>query len=104
MNYFLGQKKSLFSGNQPGENSLTRPHSRIYIRIYIFNFKKQTNKQQNKKTKKAKETKEGKRITTEKNRLVKNRFASTNSLKNYYLASKIYYQNHTHLVWLLKRS
>ena len=36
--------------------SLTRPHSRICIRIYIFNFKKQ--QQQQKKIKKAKETKE----------------------------------------------
>ena len=25
--------------------SLTRPHSQMFIRIYIFNFKKQTNKQ-----------------------------------------------------------
>ena len=47
--------------------SLTRPYSRICIRIYIFNFKKQTNKQkkkqktkQNKNTKKEKETKEKK--------------------------------------------
>ena len=43
--------------------SLTRPHSRMCIRIYILNFKKQTNKQKNNKkknknTKKAKETKE----------------------------------------------
>ena len=39
--------------------SLTRPHRRV--RIYNFNFKKQT-KKTNKNTKKAKETKEEKRI------------------------------------------
>ena len=36
-----------------------RPHSQMCIRIYIFNFKKQTNKI-NKNTKKARETKEEK--------------------------------------------
>ena len=45
--------------------SLTQPHSRMCIRIYLFNFKKskQTSKQKtNKKTKKAKECKEKKRM------------------------------------------
>ena len=46
--------------------SLTRPHSRICIRIYIFNFKKQ----QKKAIKKAKETKEENIISSE-NRLKK---------------------------------
>ena len=47
--------------------SLFRAHSRMCIRIYIFNFKKQqTNKQtKNQKSKKAKETKEEKRISLE---------------------------------------
>ena len=43
--------------------SLTHPHSWC-IRIYIFNLKKKTRKQ-NKKTKKAKETKEEKIISAE---------------------------------------
>ena len=49
--------------------SLTCPHSRMCIRIYILNFKKQTNKQnnnnnkKNKNTKKAKETKEENNIS-----------------------------------------
>ena len=42
--------------------SLTRPHSRMCMAIYIFNFKKQTNKQKKKreykKSKKKKTTKE----------------------------------------------
>ena len=44
--------------------SLTRPHSRMCIRIYIFNFK---NKKKTKITwrQKAKETKERKRISVE---------------------------------------
>ena len=47
------------------------------IRTYIFNFKnKQTNKQKNKYTKKAKETKEEKGIYPE-NQLKKNKFAAT---------------------------
>ena len=66
--------------------SLTLPHSRMCIRIYIFNFKKQTNKQKkqtriqtskknkqeykqarktNKNTKKAKKVKEEKRMSPE---------------------------------------
>ena len=65
---------------------ITRPHSGVCIRIYIFNFKKQTNKQKKAKnkqtskkkqktskqakkkkqnTKKVKETKEEKRISPE---------------------------------------
>ena len=70
----LRQKESSFvSGNRPSENflSLTRPHSRICIRIYNFNFKKQTKKQK----KKIKRRKEEKRIYP-KNRL-KNKFAAT---------------------------
>ena len=52
--YVRPQKRSLVSGNRPGENflSLTRPHSRMCIRIYILDFKKQqTNKQKNKNKK-----------------------------------------------------
>ena len=46
--------------------SLTYTHSPMCIKIYIFNFKKQTNKQkENKNTEKAKETKEEKRISLE---------------------------------------
>ena len=56
--------------------SLTCPHSRICIRIYIFNFKKQANKQKKKKKRKeynkANETKEEKRISPE------NRFKKIN--------------------------
>ena len=69
----LGEKKVVLFpeiGQVKKILSLTLPHSRMCIRIYIFNFKKQTNKQ--KKTriqKKAKETKE-KRISSE-NRLKK---------------------------------
>ena len=51
--------------------SLTRPHSRMCSRIYIFNFKnEQTNKQKSKNKKNPKETKEEKRISPE-NRLKK---------------------------------
>ena len=48
--------------------SLTRPHSQICIRIYIFLFQRTSSKQTNKKqeTKKTKETKEEKRISPEK--------------------------------------
>ena len=47
------QKSSLVSGNRPGEIflSLTRPHSRMCIRIYIFNLKKQKIKNQKKQKK-----------------------------------------------------
>ena len=48
--------------------SLTRSHSRMCIRTYIFNFKKQAKKKkakQSKNTKKAKETKEEKKIFPE---------------------------------------
>ena len=44
--------------------SVTCLHSRMCIRIYIFNFKTKT-KKENKKTKKAKETKKEKRISEE---------------------------------------
>ena len=54
--------------------SLTRPHSGVCIRIYIFNIKKQTNKQKKKNIKKAKETKEEKIISLE-NWFKKNKFA-----------------------------
>ena len=51
--------------------SLTRPHSRMCIRVLSFSFKKQTSKQKAPKIqKKAKETKEEKRIFPE-NRLKK---------------------------------
>ena len=61
----MPRKSSLVSRNWPDEHflSLTKAHSWICIKIYIFNFKKQTNKQ-------AKETKEGKTISLE-NRLKK---------------------------------
>ena len=52
--------------------TLTRPHIRMSIKIYVLMFKKQTNKQknrqtnkQNKNTKKVKETKEEKKISRE---------------------------------------
>ena len=65
----LGLKKSLaVSENRPGENfsSLTCPHSRMRIRIYIFCFKKSTNRNEKQKTtkeiSKTKETKEEKNV------------------------------------------
>ena len=42
--------------------SVTRPHNRMCIRIYIFNFKESTKKHEDKK---VKETKEQKRISVE---------------------------------------
>ena len=45
------KKSSLVSGNRSGK-SLTLPHSRMCIRIYIFRLKKTTNKQQKNKNKK----------------------------------------------------
>ena len=45
--------------------SLTCLHSQMCIRIYIFNFKKQTNKQKKQEYKKEKESKEEKRISLE---------------------------------------
>ena len=45
--------------------SLTRLHSRMCIRIFIINLKKQANKQKNKNKKKAKESNEEKRISPE---------------------------------------
>ena len=57
------KKSSLLSGNRPGEKLLTRPHSQIWIRIYVFNFKKQAKKERkNKNTKKEKENISGKSI------------------------------------------
>ena len=50
--------------------SLTRPHSQMCIRIYIFNLKKQRNEQKKEEHKKSKKTKEEKRISPE-NRLKK---------------------------------
>ena len=41
--------------------SLNRPHSRMCIKIYIFNFKKQTNNQKNQKQKKTRLQKKRKR-------------------------------------------
>ena len=53
--------------------SLTLPHGQMYIRIYIFNFKKQrTNKQTKTIIKKTKKTKKEKRISPE------NRFKKIN--------------------------
>ena len=49
------KKSSLISGNRQGKNflSLTCLHSRMCIRMHIFNFKKQqTNKKQNRNQKK----------------------------------------------------
>ena len=67
------KKSNLVSGNRPDEKnlSLTRPHSRMCIKICIFKFKKhQTNKQKTRIQKKTKETNEEKRISPE-NRLKK---------------------------------
>ena len=49
--YILAKKSNLVSENRPDENSLIthRPHSLMCIRIYIFNFKKQTNEQKKQK-------------------------------------------------------
>ena len=52
------------------------------IRIYIFNFKKQTKKKKNKNTKKAKETKEEKRISLENG--LKKKFAAAR-VKNFFV-------------------
>ena len=59
----MPKKSSLVSRSRPGEIflSVTRPHSRMCIRIYILNFKKQqTNKrkQESKKQKKLKKQRE----------------------------------------------
>ena len=61
------KESSLVSGNQPDENFfiLTRSQSRMYIRIYIFNFKKQTNKKKKNKNTKIEKDKEEKRISLE---------------------------------------
>ena len=60
-----GQKKSsLVPENQPGENflSLTHPHSRMSIRLFVFSFKKQqTNKQKNQNKTKIKKNKRNQR-------------------------------------------
>ena len=56
----LGQKKSsLISGNRPGETFLlfTRLYSGMCIRIYLFNFKKQTNNKKTQESKKQKKLK-----------------------------------------------
>ena len=60
MVYKAKEKSSLVSVNQPGEIFFItyRPHSWMCIRIYVFNFKKQTNKKKKQEYKKAKETKE----------------------------------------------
>ena len=79
MHWILGQKKVILLpeiGRVKFFLSFIRPHSRICIGIYIFIFKKQTNKQKktkkkNRNTKKAKETKEQKRVYPE-NGLQKN--------------------------------
>ena len=77
---FLYDQNSCFSGHRPETKavlfteinrvkiflSLIRPHSRMSIRIYIFNFQKKK-KKKNKKTKKEKkkETTEETRISVE---------------------------------------
>ena len=58
----MAKKGSLVSGNWPNENtfsSLTRPHSKMHLRIYIFLFetKTHTHKQKAKENRKTKETK-----------------------------------------------
>ena len=60
MVYKAKEKSSLVSVNQPGEIFFISycPHSWMCIRIYVFNFKKQTNKKKKQEYKKAKETKE----------------------------------------------
>ena len=75
-----GQEKVLFLEIRRVKNflSLTRPHSRMCMRIYIFNFKKQTKKKKEKEKKKeykkATETIEEKIIFPE-NRLKRSKFA-----------------------------
>ena len=65
----LKQKESsLVSGNRPSENflSLTRPHSRMCIRIHNFNSKnKQNSRKKNKKKKRRKENISEKSIKNE---------------------------------------
>ena len=58
--------------------SLTRPHSRVCIRIYIFNFKK-ANKQAKKTNKKTKKTRKQKK---QKKTKEENIMFSENRLKN----------------------
>ena len=56
----LGQKKVVMfprTGQLKFFLSLIRPHSRMCIRIYIFNFKKQTDKQKQKRKKEYKKSK-----------------------------------------------
>ena len=60
--YILAKKGSLFSGNQPGENSLithSSAKSNVYQNIY-FHFQKTNRQAKKKNTKKVKETKEEK--------------------------------------------
>ena len=70
---YWGQKKVVLFPEIDWVNfflSLTRPHSRMCMRIYIFNFKKQRNQEY----KKVKETKEEKKISPEN--WLKNKFAA----------------------------
>ena len=68
----MAKKGSLVSGNWPNENtfsSLTRPHSKMHLRIYIFLFetKTHTHKQKAKETKENRKTKETKKETEKVN-------------------------------------
>ena len=56
------KKISLFSGNRP---EITHPHSQMCVRLYIFSFKKKSNKQTKTRIKKVKETKEEKILSPE---------------------------------------
>ena len=70
---YWGQKKVVLFPEIDWVNfflSLTRQHSRMCMRIYIFNFKKQRNQEY----KKVKETKEEKKISPEN--WLKNKFAA----------------------------
>ena len=74
----LGQKKVVLFpeiGRVKLFLSFTRLYSGMCIRIYIFNFKKQQTNNKKTRVKKAKETKEEKRISPE-NRLKKKKFAA----------------------------
>ena len=76
---FLYDQNSCFSGHRTETKavlfteinrvknflSLTRPHSRMSIRIYIFNFQKKNKKNKKTKKEKKKETTEETRISVE---------------------------------------
>ena len=68
------RQNSLVSGNSPGEFflSLTRLHSRMCIRIYIFNFKK--TKKQNKNNTKQSKTRSQKKAKETKEKIICGKF------------------------------